>query len=52
MSSHNPYNIGYVVADKNGGSEKGSYLLEKVLHGYKIKSTSKNSLLCNALCCL
>ena len=38
-------NSTFVVSDKNGGSEKGSYLLEKVLHGYKIKSTSNGQYL-------
>lgn len=35
----------YVVSDKNGGSGKGSYVIEKVLHGYKIKSTSNGQYL-------
>lgn len=32
----------YAVSDKNTGSEKGSYKLEKVINGYKIKSLTNN----------
>ena len=44
-NAHDYNNLSYVVSDKNGGSEKGSYSLEKVLHGYKIKSTANNQYL-------
>ena len=44
-NSHSLDNLSYVVSDKNGGTEKGEYLLEKVLHGYKIKSTVNNQYL-------
>ena len=32
----------YVVSDKKTGSEKGSYKLEKVINGYKIKSLTND----------
>ena len=32
----------YVVSDKNDGSEKGSYLIERVKDGYKIKSLTND----------
>ena len=41
----NPLNLNnkdYVVSDKNGGNEKGSYKFEKVIGGYKIKSLTNN----------
>ena len=44
-NGHSYDNLSYVVSDKNGGAEKGTYLLEKVLHGFRIKSTANNQYL-------